>query len=38
MDLTPLIHDPALAPTDYASALIGRFQSEVQARIAKLLG
>ena len=33
MDLTPLIVDEALSPTEYIDALVGRFGSEVQAAL-----
>ncbi|MDO8588221.1 MAG: PIG-L family deacetylase [Armatimonadota bacterium] len=36
MDMTPLIHDPALDPAEFALAHIRRFQDEVSTRLAKL--
>lgn len=35
MDLTPLVHDPALSVCDYARAHIERFRHDVDARLAK---
>ena len=35
VDLTPLVHDPALSVRDYTQRLIGRFQQDVATRLAK---
>ena len=38
MDLSPLVHDPALSITEYAQTLIERFAAEVKERVSKSLG
>jgi len=36
MDLTPLMHDPAIEPADYVKGLVDRFEADVRDRIARL--
>jgi hypothetical protein len=35
MDLTPLVHDPALSLAEYTRQFVDRFQQDVAARLAK---
>jgi hypothetical protein len=35
MDLTPLVHDPALSVRDYTRSFVQRFERDVDERLAK---
>ena len=36
MDLTPLVHDPALAPAEYVRGYIDKFKIDVETRLSQL--
>ena len=36
MDLTPLMLDPTISPTDYMQDLVGRFNADISKRIARM--
>ncbi len=38
MDLTPLIADPSLSPTDYVRGCLDRFRADVESRVARFQG
>lgn len=38
MDLTPLVHNPALAPAEYVRGFIDKFKADVELRLSRLQG